>query len=250
MIPLPPAVQTPGLADHMLIAVMVLASFVEAWWYWPRVLRALANRVPGARMRAYRNVIVYEWALVAAVVAIWIAQHRAWPALHAGAGLLLPTVVGAALLGAYLTIVLVKIRALIASPERLARFAVRQTNVDPLSPRTTEEQRLFKVLAVTAGFCEEFLFRGFALWYFAKLAGPVAGFALAALMFGIGHLYLGRMHVVRTTIVGAVFGLLVVGTGSLWVAIALHVAMDLIGGEVGGRAFRAADQRAGVASPA
>src|SRR3989442_993998 len=99
--------------------------------------------------------------------------------------------------------------------------------------RALDEQRLFAVLAVTAGLCEEFLYRGFALWYFTSLAGSVAGFALAAVLFGLGHLYLGRMHVVRTAIVGAVFGLLVTGTGSLWLAIVVHAAMDLLGGAIG-----------------
>jgi membrane protease YdiL (CAAX protease family) len=146
---------------------------------------------------------------------------------------------------------LTQVRALLAAPERLVRFAARQAKMDPLAPRTPDEQRLFMVLAVTAGLCEELLYRGFALWYFTSLAGPVAGFALAALLFGLAHLYLGRMHVVRTTIVGAVFGLLVIGTGSLWLAIVLHAAMDLIGGAVGGRAFRAAEQHAAAgATPA
>jgi hypothetical protein len=59
------------------------------------------------------------------------------------------------------------------------------------------------------------------------------------------------MHVVRAAFVGGVFGLLVIGTGSLWLAIVLHAAMDLIGGPVGGRAFRAAEQHAaaGTTSP-
>jgi membrane protease YdiL (CAAX protease family) len=74
-------------------------------------------------------------------------------------------------------------------------------------------------------------------------------FALAAVLFGLGHLHLGRMHVVQAAIVGAVFGLLVTGTGSLWLAIALHAAMDLIGGAVGGRAFRAAAQHAATTAP-
>jgi membrane protease YdiL (CAAX protease family) len=247
-----PAAHAPGVADHALIALMALLPLGEAWWYWPRIVRALADRVPGARRRAYRNMIVLEWAFAAAVVAIWVAQHGAWAELHVGAGRPLPTALGAAFVASYLVFVLVRVRPLVADPERLVRFAARQTKMDPLAPRTTEEQRLFAVLAVSAGLCEEFLYRGFAFWYFASLVGSVAGFALAALLFGLGHLYLGRMHVVRTTIVGAVFGLLVIGTGSLWVAIVLHAAMDLIGGAIGGRAFRAAEQRAaaGATSPA
>jgi membrane protease YdiL (CAAX protease family) len=233
-----------GVADHALIAIMVLVSLGEAWWYWPRIVRSLADRVPGTRMRAYRNLIVFEWALAAAVVAIWVTHHRAWADLHVGVGRPFPTFVGAALLAGYLAFVLVRIRALLSNPERLLRFATRRTNVDPLSPRTLDEQRRFAVLSVSAGLCEEFFNRGFALWYFTSLAGPVAGFALAAALFGFGHLYLGRMHVVRTAIVGAVFGFLVIGTGSLWLAIVLHAAMDLIGGAVGGRAFRTAEQHA------
>jgi membrane protease YdiL (CAAX protease family) len=252
IVPQVPAADGPGIVDHALIALLALLPLGEAWWYWPRVMRAIADRVPGTRRRAYDNLIVLEWALVAAVVALWVALHRAWTELHVGAGRPLPTALGAALVAGYLALVLVPIRALIADPQRLVRFAARQTKMDPLAPRTTDEQRRFAVLAVTAGLCEEFLYRGFALWYFTSLAGSVAGFALAAVLFGLGHLYLGRMHVVRTTIVGAVFGLLVTGTGSLWVAIVLHVAMDLIGGAVGGRAFRAAEQHAatGATPPA
>jgi membrane protease YdiL (CAAX protease family) len=104
------------------------------------------------------------------------------------------------------------------------------------------------LLAVTAGLCEEFLYRGFAIWYFTSLFGTVAGFALAVGLFGVAHLYLGRIHAVRAGVVGALFGILVIGTGSLWPAIVLHVAMDLIGGELGGRAFRAAEQHAATGS--
>ena len=244
MVPPVPAAHAPGVADHALIVLMALLSLAEAWWYWPRIMRAVADRVPGTRRRAYRNLIVLEWTFAAAVVALWVAQHRTWAALHVGAGRPVSMALGAVFVASYLALALVQVRALVADPERLMRLAARQTKMDPLAPRTTGEQRLFAVLAVSAGLCEELLYRGFALWYFTRLAGPVAGFALAAVLFGLGHLYLGRMHVVRTAIVGAVFGLLVIGTGSLWLAIVLHAAMDLLGGAIAGRALRAAEQHA------
>lgn len=244
MIPHIPATHAPVLADHALIVIMALVPLAEAWWYWPRVMRALADHVPGTRRRVYRNLIVLEWTLAAAVVASWVAQHRAWAALHVAAGRPVATALGAVFVAGYLAFALVRLRPLVADPERAARFAARQAKLDPLAPRTSADQRLFAVLSVTAGLCEEFLFRGFALWYFTQLAGPVAGFALAAVLFGLGHVYLGRMHVVRAAVVGAAFGLLVIGTGSLWLAIVLHTAMDLIGGAFGGRAFRAAERHA------
>ncbi|MGH7742203.1 MAG: hypothetical protein ACRENS_09290, partial [Candidatus Eiseniibacteriota bacterium] len=148
----------PGVADHALIAFMALSPLAEAWWYWPRVVRALADRVPGTRMRLYRIVIVLEWALAAAVVALWLAHHRAWGLLHLGAGRPAPTALGAALVAGYLVLALVQVRALVADPQRLVRFAARQTKIDPLAPRTSDEQQWFAMLAVTAGLCEEFLY--------------------------------------------------------------------------------------------
>ncbi|HET7226332.1 MAG TPA: CPBP family intramembrane glutamic endopeptidase [Candidatus Eisenbacteria bacterium] len=248
MIPHVPAAHAPGLADHALIVLMALLALAEAWWYWPRIMRALADRVPGTRTRVYRNIIVLEWAFAAAVVAQWVAQHRAWAALHVGPGRPVATAVGAVFVAGYLALALVQIRAVVADPERLVRFAARQAKTDPLAPRTADDQRLFVVLSLTAGLCEEFFYRGFALWYFTQLAGAVAGFALAAVLFGLVHLYLGRMHAVRAAIVGVVFGLLVIGTGSLWPAIVLHAAMDLLGGAFGARAFRAAEQHATAAA--
>jgi len=101
VVPQLPAAHAPGVADHALIALLALLPLGEAWWYWPRVVRALADRVPGTRSRAYRNLIVLEWAFAAAVVALWIAQHRAWAALHVGAGRLLPTLLGAAFVAGF-----------------------------------------------------------------------------------------------------------------------------------------------------
>jgi len=239
-----PSIPAPGVFDHALIGALVLLSLGEAWWYWPRVMRALADGVPGTRVRAYRIMIALEWGFTIAVAAWWIVQHRAWDLLHIAPGRPLGTAVGAVLVVAYIALMLVQVRALVANPDRLAGFAERQAKMDPLVPRTADEHRVFRVLAVTAGICEEFLYSGFALWYFTAPTGPVIGFALAAVFFGVGHLYLGYMHVVRTTIVGVLFGCIVVGTGSLWLAIVLHAAMDLVGGEVGSRAFRLAAERA------
>lgn len=248
MIPQLPVSHAPGVVDHALIALTALLALTDAWWYWPRIMRALGDRVPGTRMRVYRNIIVVEWAFTAAVVAWWIVQHRAWAGLHVGPGRPVATAVGALFVAGYFALALFQIRAVIANPERLVRFAARQAKTDPLAPRTTGERRLFVAVALTAGVCEEFFHRGFALWYFTQLAGPVAGFALSAMLFGLVHLYLGRTHAVRTALLGVVFGLLVVGTGSLWPAIVLHVGMDLIGGAFSGHAFRVAEQHGATAA--
>src|SRR2546427_11865995 len=134
MVPQVP-VHAPGVADHALIALMALLPLGEAWWYWPRIVRALADRVPGTRRRAYRNLIVLEWAFAAAVVALWVPQHRAWAVLHVGAGRPAPPALGVAFVAGYLVLVLVRVGALVADPERLGRVAAPHPEVGSPGPR-------------------------------------------------------------------------------------------------------------------
>jgi len=114
MVPQVPAADAPGVADHALIALLALLPLAEAWWYWPRIVRALADRVPGTRRRAYRNLIVLEWTFAAAVVALWVLPHRAWAVLHVAAGRPVPIALGAAFIAGYVAL----------APSRHGRWAL------------------------------------------------------------------------------------------------------------------------------
>jgi membrane protease YdiL (CAAX protease family) len=235
-----PATHAPGALDHALTAIILLLGIYEWRWYWPEVLRALAARVPGTRARVYRNILVGEWLVTAAVAFVWMRTGRPWDAFRLGPASPVRIAIALVVVAAYVAFALWQVRAILARPAvAIERVARRFSYADPLMPRTGGERVAMAGVALTAGLCEEFLFRGFALWYFTALAGPVAGFALAALLFGLGHLYLGYAHVLRTTLLGAVFGAIVLLAGSLWPAIVLHAAIDAIGGEFGYRLSRA-----------
>ena len=236
-----PTTHLPSPPDHTLIALMLLLTICEWRWYWPRVLRALARQEPGARLRVYRNILAGEWLLTAAVAFVWWHAGRPWEAFRLGAAPPLRVAIGFALAAAYAALAVAQGRAILARPQARERVARRFSHADPLIPRTPGERIAMACVAVTAGVCEEFLFRGFVLWYCTASVGPVAGFVLTALMFGFGHVYMGYAHVVRTAVIGALFGAIVLATGSLWPAIAMHVAMDAISGEFGFRLFRAVD---------
>jgi membrane protease YdiL (CAAX protease family) len=99
-----------------------------------------------------------------------------------------------------------------------------------LLPRTAEERWAFAGLAVTAGICEELLFRGFGIAY-VRWLWPGATHAwlivLTAVPFGFAHLYQGVRGVVLTGVVGAFLASLVLGSGSLVPAMLLHGLLDL-----------------------
>jgi CAAX protease family protein len=98
-----------------------------------------------------------------------------------------------------------------------------------LIPLTVPERLLWIGVAASAGICEEIVFRG---WLLATLHErlTVSGtplVLLAALLFGLAHIYQGSTGVALTTFAGIFFCGLYVMTGSLLLPILLHALVDV-----------------------
>jgi membrane protease YdiL (CAAX protease family) len=109
-------------------------------------------------------------------------------------------------------------------------LAVQLKPVAALLPRTAAERWVFALLALTAGICEEVLYRGFglaALRWAAPGLGHPALIAITALAFGMAHLYQGGRGVALTGLAGAYFAWIAISTGSLVPVMVLHAILDL-----------------------
>lgn len=97
-------------------------------------------------------------------------------------------------------------------------------------PVSGPEKRMWAATAVTAGICEELIFRGFLLQILTALfpALPLAAALVAAtLLFGAGHLYQGIGEAVKPLLIGLMFGVFYIAFGSILPCIALHALQDL-----------------------
>jgi membrane protease YdiL (CAAX protease family) len=103
-------------------------------------------------------------------------------------------------------------------------------------PQSTLEFLPYLGLAVTAGLCEEFLYRGFAMAALAHLGIPVWGTVfLSSVLFGLAHLYQGRGGLVGTLLIGAVFGTARIAYDGLAVVMLWHITVDVVAGVAGPR---------------
>jgi hypothetical protein len=222
--------------DHLL--VLALTSAVLVWcWRFPRLVRADAAGTPGGRLAYYPVEIGPLWALAACLVALWITARRPWGALLLGGSAPWRLALGWALAGAYVWLTLWQRRRVLARPGRLARLVNAFGGVRPMLPRTRGERSGFAALAITAGICEELLFRGFLLWYATVWTGPAGGFLISSMLFGVMHVYLGVEQVPRTAIAGIYFCVVAMTAGSLLPAMVCHVIADLVSGDLGYRAL-------------
>ncbi|MGD0962547.1 MAG: type II CAAX endopeptidase family protein [Candidatus Acidiferrales bacterium] len=107
--------------------------------------------------------------------------------------------------------------------------------VKTLLPRGPMEMAVWIVLCTTAGFCEEFIFRGYLQRQFLALTGRVElAVVFQAIVFGIAHMYQGVKGVITISIYGAMFGILAVMRKSLRPGMIQHAGQDIFSGIVGG----------------
>lgn len=227
---------------HDLLFVALFAVALPLWDHfvsWPAFHRQSQADAARARKRLWIGAIGYLWALVAVGAALWVANGRSWASLGFSApdGWRLWVAVGLVLL---VVAYFVQATAAVARDPQ-ARTKVRQQfsgAIADLMPHSRSELYWFGGVALTAGFCEEFLFRGFLIWALAPWLGWWGAAALSVLLFAAGHAYQGRAGVLRTGIVGSFFTLVVAIFDSLWPAIALHSLVDLGSGIMAWLALR------------
>lgn len=104
-------------------------------------------------------------------------------------------------------------------------------NVSAMLPRTALEIFVWILVSISAGICEEFVYRGYFQRQFAAMTRSVAvGLALQAIVFGLSHAYQGWKQVVIITVLGALYGLLAQWRRSLVPGMAAHAWSDIYGG--------------------
>src|SRR5580693_7435371 len=100
-----------------------------------------------------------------------------------------------------------------------------------LAPVTGLEMMLFLVLSISAGFCEELVFRGYLQQQFARMGRRIwVGVALSALVFGGAHGYEGVAGVLLIAAYGAMFGVLALLRRGLRTGMIAHAWHDSISG--------------------
>jgi uncharacterized protein len=193
---------------------------------WPRFMRDLERDPHGARRREYLSAILLQWLLAGVAVSLRLRANPSWPApaLHLPSGWRLWAAAGFLLL--FVGVQNLNILKASRSERTRAYIRAHMTQAQPLLPSTTEELVGFLGLSVTAGLCEEFLFRGYLIWVLAPYLGWWGAAAFSLLSFGVVHAYQGRKGVIQATVFGALLTLIVAVTGSLVPAMIFHGVLD------------------------
>jgi uncharacterized protein len=210
---------------HTIFVLAALAA-MSVWTVWTTDhLRAAAS--PN-RVRFYALTILFEWLLFVLVVAgvrhfgapilsvigdRWHSLRRLLRDIGIAVGF---WVVATALLWVF---------------GWLLRITELNSNVQFELPHRGIELALWVALSVTAGICEETIFRGYLQRQFVALTKSVpAGIILSAVAFGAGHAYQGFRMVLLISLYGAMFGILAHWRRSVRPGMIAHAWQDSLNG--------------------
>lgn len=115
----------------------------------------------------------------------------------------------------------------------------QEKSLDILLPRTLLEVLVWIATSASAGFCEEFVFRGYVQRQLFALGGNAAVAVVGqAVVFAAMHAYQGWRPVVQIAILGLLFGALATWRKTLRVGMVAHAWTDVWSGWLGAAIFR------------
>jgi len=216
--------------DHALVIGVAVAWPAREYLRYGAYRRRVHSGVPGARLAGYAEAMLIQWLLAAATVALWIALSRDW----AGLGLTFPatarTWAGLGVAAGLAGLMLAQTVMVGRSPEAQAQARTALAPYAELLPADRRDLTGFASLSITAGVCEELLFRGLLPWHFGHWLGVGGAQASALALFALAHSYIGPRAVARALLAGLVAALLYVWTGSLVPSMLLHAGLDIVAG--------------------
>ncbi len=226
------------------VLVLVFLGVIVPWRGDARMKRLLSKPelTTADRLSLYGSTIAFQWLIVAIVA--WRCAARTVSPEELGLAAANPWTVAwtsIALTGLLCFNQVVGLRSIARMPEgkRGRLFAITQK----IMPRTRKETLVYAALACTAGISEEFLYRGFVFTAFARTivnygSPNAAATVLSSAWFSLAHLYQGRRGIITTFVVGMIFVLIRIWTGSLIPAVAAHAGIDLVVGIYGYKLLR------------
>jgi hypothetical protein len=179
------------------------------------------------RINIYTRTIFFEWLVLGLVLAgVWLHGSSIWTVLGErwrsikqflldigiGVAFMMVSVPAASLLGSLLPG---------GGNEKASQFIL---------PQGHTELVLWVALSISAGICEEAVYRGYFLRQFKALTKSApAGIVLAAALFGAAHSYLGLSQAIQISFLGAMSGILAVWRRSVRPGMLAHALQDILG---------------------
>ena len=217
--------------------ILLFLGVVVPWRGHVRLKKLLARPhiTSMEKVALYGATIAFQW--LATLVVGWRALARGITLAHMGleshqtGRVVVAAVVGAAVIAPLHWLNLRRTAKLqLPAVAKMKAIAVR------ILPLSLVELLPYLALAITAGLCEEFLYRGFVMAALLRLGWSSWLVVLvSSVLFGLAHAYQGKSGIVGTALLGVLFAVARLAYDSLVPVMVWHAVVDIVAGAAGPR---------------
>jgi membrane protease YdiL (CAAX protease family) len=119
--------------------------------------------------------------------------------------------------------------------ETLTNTKEKMKDIYYFLPKTKIEFNWFVLLSISAGICEEIIFRLFLFEFLKENANLWMAFVLTNIIFAMTHIGSGKQNIINAFILGLLFSAIYYFSENIWIAVFLHITIDINGGLLGYR---------------
>jgi len=223
----------PAFTDHIIALLFGLFIPVVSGLRSAQAFKTLRmNEVQ--RKRFYISNSYFLWMVALVIIINWLLRRRPFDILGITTapdlnGFVLTLTIAFILLyttDSYLTL---------RNESEIEKAKEHWKETSPFMPVHYRELPAYIFMCISAGICEEILFRGFLVPYTQTFFADnpyseTYAVAIPAFVFALAHYYQGAHAVLKIAVLSVLFGFIFIYSGSLWVVIILHFGIDLAGG--------------------
>lgn len=179
----------------------------------------------------YIKISSFLWGLTLFLAYIFYIEELSVVSLDYAVAFNWQNIVAMTLIFMAITYLVLLIRNIISNEKLRLEVASKFQPFIDIMPTTKSQVLVFTLLlSVTAGICEELIFRAYLFNLVDTYTGTIGAILISSLVFGFWHVYLGWQEVLRTSIMGAILCCVYIFTGNIIVPIVLHVFIDIYSG--------------------
>ena len=211
---------------HVLAAFVVFLLVVDQI-----AIRRLTRVVePRPRIRVYILIIAGHWLMTVWAAAVMGSKALWSVSLSSNAAKWLPqsAIIAAMVLVSLCAMALPAVLAWIPTKALAVEKALGKLSY--VLPQNQRERLWWVMLSLTAGICEECVFRSFLFWYLQSppwRLGFATAIGVARAAFAVSHLHQGPLPALGTGALALLFFVFFFATGNLLLPIAMHALGDL-----------------------
>lgn len=224
-----------SILDHIVVLFFALGVPYLSNKSYPLVKAELLKQGSNFREQLYKSASIQQWVILTIVLSLCAYNGVDWQRLGFNPVIDTPaTWLGFGVMAGYAgfsLFVLHQAQRHAYWDARLRRWLHNAPGVE-VGPTNQREMQWFMWVSLTAGICEESIYRGYLMWYFSAYSTEWIALLITSVLFGLNHIYQGMRGILRTGMVGLVLGYVYLLTDSLFVPMLMHAMIDYYSGKM------------------